>query len=87
MGWRKWTILPVDGDLARCSAAQGPIICEPGLEVCFDAAASSLAVRQRIRAAGWAVSVIGSLLRACGVRLCSDRCAWDAGRRFLSCGG
>ena len=65
----------------------GPIICEPGLEVCFDAAASSLAVRQRIRAAGWAVSVIGSLLRACGVRLCSDRCAWDAGRRFLSCGG
>ena len=117
MGWRKWTIL--DGDLARCSAAQGPIICEPmganrppskgvecrlgssiiktaspiicepGLEVCFDAAASSLAVRQRIRAAGWAVSVTGtgSLLRACGVRLCSDRCAWDAGRRFLSCGG
>ena len=65
----------------------GPIICEPGLEDCFDAAASSLAVRQRIRAAGWAVSVIGSLLRACGVRLCSDRCAWDAGRRFLSCGG
>ena len=52
MGWRKWTILPVDGDLARCCAAhwQGPIIREASLEVCFkvDAAASSesLAGRQ-----------------------------------------
>ncbi len=44
MGWRKLTIQ--DGDLARCCAAQGPIICEASLEVCFDAAASSLAVRQ-----------------------------------------
>ena len=50
MGWRKWTVW--DGGLARCSAAQGPIICEPGLEVCSDAAASSLAVRQRITTAG-----------------------------------
>ena len=44
MGWRKLT--NQDGDLARCCAAQGPIICEASLEVCFDAAASSLAVRQ-----------------------------------------
>ena len=44
MGWRKLTI--PDGDLARCCAAEGPIICEASLEVCFDAAASSLAVRQ-----------------------------------------
>ena len=44
MGWRKLTIQ--DGDLARCCAAEGPIICEASLEVCFDAAASSLAVRQ-----------------------------------------
>jgi hypothetical protein len=46
MGWRKLTVR--DGDLARCCAAQGPIICEASLEVCFDAAASesSLAVRQ-----------------------------------------
>ena len=34
----------------------------------------------------WADSVLGSRVRACGVRLCSDRCAWDAGRRFLSWG-
>jgi hypothetical protein len=26
MGWRKLTVR--DGDLARCCAAQGPIICE-----------------------------------------------------------
>ena len=44
MGWRKLTIQ--DGDLARCCAAEGPIIFEASLEVCFDAAASSLAVRQ-----------------------------------------
>ncbi len=44
MGWRKLTVR--DGDLARCCAAQGPIICEASLEVCFDAAASSLAARQ-----------------------------------------
>jgi hypothetical protein len=44
MGWRKLTVR--DGDLARCCAAQGPIICEASLEVCFDAAASSLAVGQ-----------------------------------------
>ena len=43
MGWRKLTIQ--DGDLARCCAAEGPIIREASLEVCFDAAASSLAVR------------------------------------------
>jgi hypothetical protein len=29
MGWRKWTILPVDGDLARCSAAQDPSFASP----------------------------------------------------------
>ena len=48
MGWRKLTVR--DGDLARCCAAQGPIICEASLEggFFFDAAASesSLAVRQ-----------------------------------------
>ena len=44
MGWRKLTIQ--DGDLARCCAAEGPIIREASLEVCFDAAASSLANRQ-----------------------------------------
>jgi hypothetical protein len=44
MGWRKLTIQ--DGDLARCCSAEGPIICEASLEVCCDAAASSLAVRQ-----------------------------------------
>jgi hypothetical protein len=44
MGWRKLTVR--DGDLARCCAAQGPVICEASLGVCFDAAASSLAVRQ-----------------------------------------
>ncbi len=44
MGWRKLTIQ--DGDLARCCAAQGPIVCEASLEVCFAAAASSLTVRQ-----------------------------------------
>ena len=44
MGWRKLTVR--DGDLARCCAAQGPIICEASLGVCFDAAASSLAARQ-----------------------------------------
>ncbi len=79
MGWRKLTVR--DGDLARCCAAQGPIICEASLEVCFDAAASSLAVRQWTTAAGWAGSVPGSLVRACGVRLCRDhyRRAWDAG--------
>jgi hypothetical protein len=43
MGWRKLTIQ--DGDLARCCAAQGPVICEASLEVCFAAAASSLALR------------------------------------------
>ena len=87
MGWRKLTVR--DGDLARCCAAQGPIICEASLGVCFDAAASSLAVRQWTTAADWVHSVPGSLVRACGVRLCSDhyRRAWDAGRRFLSCGG
>ena len=93
MGWRKLTIQ--DGDLARCCAAEGPIICEASLEACFDAAASSLAVRQwptvSRAAADWADSVLGSRVRACGVshgvRLCSHRCAWDAGRRFLSCGG
>ena len=42
MGWRKLTVR--DGDL--CCAAQGPIICEASLEVCVDAAASSVAVRQ-----------------------------------------
>jgi hypothetical protein len=40
MGWRKLTVR--DGDLARCCAAQGPIICEASLcahlEVFFDAA-------------------------------------------------
>ncbi len=36
MGWRKLTIQ--DGDLARCCAAEGPIIREASLEVCFDAA-------------------------------------------------
>ena len=39
----------VDYSGRRSGALQrgsGPIICEPGLEVCFDAAASSLAVRQ-----------------------------------------
>ena len=53
MGWRKLTVR--DGDLARCCAAQGPIICEARLrvEVCFDAAASSLAVRQWTTAADW----------------------------------
>jgi hypothetical protein len=84
MGWRKLTIQ--DGDLARCCAAQGPIICEASLEVFFAAAASSLAVRQWPTAAlpqtgptqSWAVgSAHGEF----------DRCAWDAGRRFLSCGG
>ena len=44
MGWRKLTVR--GGDLARCCAAQGPIICEASLEVCVDAAASSVAVRQ-----------------------------------------
>jgi hypothetical protein len=39
MGWRKLTIQ--DGDLARCCAAQGPIICEASLAVCFYAAASA----------------------------------------------
>jgi hypothetical protein len=75
--------------LAHCCAAQEPVICEASrrVEVCFDAAASSLAVRQWTTAADWADSVPGSLVRACGFRLCSDRCAWDAGRRFLSCGG
>jgi hypothetical protein len=83
MGWRKLTVR--DGDLARCCAAQGPIICEASLEVCFDAAASSLAVRQWTAAErpqkSWADSVPGSLVRACGVRLCSDHYdrAWDAG--------
>ena len=53
MGWRKLTIQ--DGDLARCCAAEGPIIFEASLEVCFDAAASSraLAVRQWTTAADW----------------------------------
>jgi hypothetical protein len=55
MGWRKLTIQ--DGDLARCCAAQGPIMCEASLEVCFDAAASSLAVRQWPTAPDWADSV------------------------------
>ena len=55
MGWRKLTVR--DGDLARCCAAQGPIICEASLEVCFDAAASSLAVRQWTTAADWADSL------------------------------
>ena len=45
MGWRKLTVR--DGDLARCCAAEGPIICEASLEVCFDAAASSLLVPVR----------------------------------------
>ena len=49
MGWRKLTVR--DGDLARCCAAQGPIICEASLGVCFDAAASSLAGRQWTTAA------------------------------------
>ena len=48
MGWRKLTVR--DGGLARCCAAEGPIICEAraSLEVFFQvaAAASSLAVRQ-----------------------------------------
>ncbi len=51
MGWRKLTVR--DGDPARCCAAQGPIICEASLGVCFDAAASSLAVRQWTTAADW----------------------------------
>jgi hypothetical protein len=49
MGWRKLTVR--DGGLARCCAAQRPIICGANLEVCFDAAALSLAVRQRTTAA------------------------------------
>jgi hypothetical protein len=54
MGWRKLTVR--GGDLARCCAAQGPIICEASLEVRFDAAALSfnLAVRQWTAAADWA---------------------------------
>ena len=46
MGWRKLAVR--DGYLARCCAAQGPIIREASLEVCFDAAASSLALRQTV---------------------------------------
>ena len=92
MGWRKLTVR--DGDLAD----SGALLRGSGarhlrghcgslrVEVCFDAAASSLAVRQWTTAADWADSVPGSLVRACGVRLCSDRCAWDAGRRLLSWG-
>jgi hypothetical protein len=49
MGWRKLTIQ--DGDLARCCAAEGPIICEASLEACFDAAASSLADSGQLSAA------------------------------------
>ena len=59
MGRRKLTVR--DGDLARCCAAQGPIICEASLEVCFDAAASSLVGRvrrpQSVRAYMWSSTV------------------------------
>ncbi len=58
MGRRKLTVR--DGDLARCCAAQGPIICEASLEVCFDAAASSLAVRQWTSSSPSRASVCGT---------------------------
>ncbi len=46
MGWRKLTVR--DGDLARCCAAQGPIICEASLEVCFVRCGSIILSRQTV---------------------------------------